>query len=231
MSERVTIITGGGGNIGSGLCAAFANAGATPIAIDLDPSAADSAHQIVCDLTDPEACLKAVEEVVREFGRVDTLVNVAQQMILDVPFIDLTDEHMRISFDSGPVATLRMMQLCYPHFKAQGGGAIINFGSGAGTQGRLLCGAYAAAKEAIRGLTKTAALEWGPDNIRVNVVCPFASRNLQHEGIRATLARVPMGRVGDPEKDIGPLVLYLASPDCYMTGRTLHVDGGVAMFR
>jgi NAD(P)-dependent dehydrogenase (short-subunit alcohol dehydrogenase family) len=231
MSEQVMIVTGGGGNIGSGLCAALTKAGARTIAVDLDPSAADAADQIACDLTDPKACRAAVDKVVQEYGGVDTLVNVAQNMVLDVPFIELTDQHMHISFDTGPIATLRMMQLCYPHFKARGGGAVINFASGAGTQGRPLAGAYAAAKEAIRGITKTAALEWGPDNIRVNAVCPLASRHPETDAFQALQQSVPLGRIGDPERDIAPLVLYLASPDCYMTGRTLHVDGGVAMWR
>jgi NAD(P)-dependent dehydrogenase (short-subunit alcohol dehydrogenase family) len=232
MSEQVTIVTGGGGNIGRGLCRALANAGALPIAVDLDPSAADAAaRQITSDLRDPGACAETVDEVVREFGRIDTLINAAQGIRIEIPLLRVTDDDMRFSFESGPIATLRMMQLCHPHLKARGGGAIINFASGVGTQGREGGGAYAAAKEAIRGLTKTAALEWGPDNIRVNAVCPLASGDPDAWWIADALPGVPLGRIGDPEKDIGTLILYLASPDCYMTGRTLQIDGGTGTWR
>ena len=232
MSEPIMIVTGGGGNIGSGLCRALAKAGAIPIAVDLDPSGTDAAaRRIKADLTDPKACAETVDEVIRDFGRIDTLVNAAQGIRIDIPFIDITDEDMRFSFESGPIATLRMMHLCYPHFKAQGGGAIINFASGVGTQGTVGGGAYAAAKEAIRGITKVAALEWGKDNVRINAVCPLASGDLNVGWVAAAVPGVPLGRVGDPEKDIAPLILYLASPDCYMTGRTLQIDGGVGTWR
>jgi NAD(P)-dependent dehydrogenase (short-subunit alcohol dehydrogenase family) len=232
MSEQVMIVTGGGGNIGTGLCRALARAGAIPIAVDLNPSEADSAaRQISADLTDPKACAETVREVVREFGGIDTLVNAAQGIRIEIPIMELTDEDMRFSFESGPIAMLRMMQLCYPHFKVRGGGAVINFASGVGTQGMPGGGAYAAAKEAIRGITKVAAMEWGKDNIRVNAVCPLASRDPDASWISDTLPQVPLGRIGDPEKDIGSLILYLASPDCYMTGRTLQIDGGTGTWR
>jgi NAD(P)-dependent dehydrogenase (short-subunit alcohol dehydrogenase family) len=232
MSEQITIVTGGGGNIGTGLCRALAKAGAIPIAVDLDPSAADAAvRRITCDVTDPKACATTVEEVVRDFGGVDTLINAAQGIRIEIPLLNVTDEDMRFSLESGPVATLRLMQLCYPHFKARGGGAVINFASGVGTQGRIGGGAYAAAKEAIRGITKVAALEWGKDNIRINAVCPVAENNPNAWWIPDSLPGIPLGRIGDPEKDIGALIIYLASPDCYMTGRTLQIDGGTGAWR
>ena len=232
MNGQVAIVTGGGGNIGRGVCRALAKAGASVVALDLDPSGADAAARaIACDVTDPAACASAVDEALRTFGGVDTLVNAAQQFRAGIPLVDLTDDDMRVSFDSGPNATLRMMQLCYPHMKARGGGAIINFASGVGTQGMVGAGAYAAAKEAIRGLTKVAALEWGRDNIRVNVICPVASGDPNARWVPGALAINPLGRIGDPEADIGAAVVYLAGAGSYVTGRTLHVDGGVGVFR
>jgi NAD(P)-dependent dehydrogenase (short-subunit alcohol dehydrogenase family) len=241
MASQVTIITGAGGNIGTGLCRAFAKAGAAAIAVDLDPSRADAAaRRIAADLTDPKACAQVVDEVTRDFGGIDTLVNAAQSIRFrrnlsdpdPIPTIETTDEDMRVSFETGPTATLRMMQLCYPHFKARGGGAIINFASGVGTEGTPGGAAYAAAKEAIRGLTKVAAVDWGKDNIRVNVVCPQAHSDPANAvWTAANLTLTPLRRIGDPEKDIGTLLLYLASPDCYMTGRTLHIDGGAGVWR
>jgi NAD(P)-dependent dehydrogenase (short-subunit alcohol dehydrogenase family) len=145
---------------------------------------------------------------------------------------DVTDDDMRRSFESGPTATLRMMRLCYPHMKAAGGGSVVNFSSGVGTGGMLAATAYAAAKEAIRGLTKVAALEWGPDNINVNVICPVATGDPDNAPwVPGALSINPMGRIGDPEADIGSAVVYLAGPGRYVTGRTLQVDGGVGCWR
>jgi NAD(P)-dependent dehydrogenase (short-subunit alcohol dehydrogenase family) len=232
LRGQVAILTGGGGDIGRGVCRAMAKAGATVVVLDRRPGGADAAARAVaCDVTDPAACESAVRDVVREFGGVDTLVNAAQRFRAGIPFAKLGDDDLRVSFESGPLATLRMMQLCYPHMKARGGGAIINFASGAGTQGLVGAGAYAAAKEAIRGLTKVAALEWGRENIRVNAICPVASGDPGAPWIPDALATNPMGRIGDPEKDIGAAVVYLAGPGSYVTGRTLHVDGGVGTWR
>ena len=229
---KVAIITGGGGNIGRGVCRAMARAGATVVALDLDPAGADAAaRRVACDVTDPAACERAVGEVVRDLGAVDTLVNAAQRFRAGIPITKLSEDDLRVSFESGPIATLRMMQLCHPHMKARGGGAIINFASGVGTQGMVGAGAYAAAKEAIRGLTKVAALEWGRENIRVNVICPVASGDPNAPWVADALAINPMGRIGDPEADIGAAVVYLAGPGSYVTGRTLHVDGGVGTWR
>src|SRR5207237_5465369 len=127
--------------------------------------------------TDAAACRAAVDAVVRDYRRIDTLVNLAQKWS-KLPLLEVTDEEMTTVWETGPAASLRMMQLCHPHMKAAGGGAIINCGSAAGTQGGVPGeGAYAAAKEAIRGLTKHAAVEWGRDGIRVNGLCRAATED------------------------------------------------------
>src|SRR4029077_2135076 len=117
--------------------------------------------------------------------------------------------------------------------KEQGGGAIVNCASVSGTQGGTPGeGAYAAAKEAIRGLTKHAAIEWAPDNINVNVICPLATHDPQRWSAHGNVAeRVPMGRLGHPETDVGSLVVYLAGPGRFMNGRPLFVDGGSGTYR
>jgi NAD(P)-dependent dehydrogenase (short-subunit alcohol dehydrogenase family) len=231
VGADIAIVTGGTGDLGRGICRALASAGATVVALDVETSRAEGVERVIkCDVTDPAACAAAVAEVVRDFGTVGTLVNLAQAWNKQ-PLMEVTDAEMRLVFETGPMATLRMMQLCYPHLKARGGGSIINCGSSAGTQGGVHGeGAYAAAKEAIRGLTKHAAVEWGPDNIRVNVICPVATHDPSRFPATA-VGRIPLGRIGDPETDIGSVVVFLAGPGTFITGRTLHIDGGVGMFR
>jgi NAD(P)-dependent dehydrogenase (short-subunit alcohol dehydrogenase family) len=234
VDGEIAIVTGGTGRIGRGVCRALTKSGMTVAALDLDISRADGAAcSIQCDVTDPAQCASAVTQVVSEFGGINTLVNMAQKILVDIELMDVTDEDMRVSFETGPIASLRMMQLCYPYIKARGGGAIVNFASEAGTAGIPGQAAYAAAKEAIRGITKVAALEWGPDNIRVNALCPIAwhTPNPEHPLFQEAIATSPLHRIGDPEDDIGPVVVFLAGPGRYITGRTLHVDGGHGAFR
>ena len=110
----------------------------------------------------------------------------------------------------------------------------MNFSSGAAIEGTVGLAAYAAAKSAVRGLSLSAANEWGSDQVRVNVVCPvamapsvplfFKNRPGDYE---ASLAKIPLGRYGDPETDIGGAVAFLVSDDAqYITGQTIMIDGG-----
>lgn len=104
---------------------------------------------------------------------------------------------------------------------------------------RRACGGYAAAKEGIRGLSKVAALEWGRDNIRVNVICPFAEsdgvkywKSFAPKEYEKAVGRVPMKRIGDVRTDVGALVAFLLGSDAtFITGQTIHVDGGIGCFR
>ena len=99
------------------------------------------------------------------------------QQIPTGPLDACTDDDMYAAWESGALAAFRLMQLCHPLMTARGGGAIVNLGSGAGTEGLAGLGAYAVAKEGIRALTKVAMLEWGADNIRVNTICPWAEND------------------------------------------------------
>ena len=111
----------------------------------------------------------------RAYRAIDILVNAADDPRVDVPFLELSEEHMLASWRTGLIGTLRFSQACVPHMRARGGGAIVNVASGAGLLAPPGMGAYSAAQEAIRSLTRTAAVELGPLGIRVNVICPVAS--------------------------------------------------------
>ena len=234
MADKFAVLTGGAGKMGAGICRALAKEGIESVVLDLDVSGAGNAvKEIVCDVTDQDACAAAIDEVVRDLGGVDVLVNLAQAYETTTPVIDLTADQLRRSYETGPIASLRMMQLCYPSMKARGGGAVVNIVSGAGTQGTPDQAAYGSAKEAIRGLTKAAALEWAKDNIRVIALAPFGgpAENLEkNTWLKQFVEQTPLGRYGDPETEIGHGIAFLAT-NTFITGRTLMMDGGIGTFR
>ena len=128
------------------------------------------------------------------------------------------------------------MQAAFPHLKARGG-AIINFGSKVGIYPSPGTGAYAATKEAIRGLSRVTAKEWGRYKIRVNVINPASLESgrgclsgCQPRGSKLHLSEIALGCFGDAVKDIGATALFLASDDArYVTGQTINADGGQVM--
>jgi NAD(P)-dependent dehydrogenase (short-subunit alcohol dehydrogenase family) len=128
------------------------------------------------------------------------------------------------------------MQAVFPYMRAQGYGRIVNVASAAGLMGAAGYGPYNAAKEAIRALTRTAAREWGRYGIIVNCYCPASVAHRRPPGDAPSHQKAvyeqmyrdhPLGRDGDAEDDIAPVVLFLLSEACrYMTGETLKIDGG-----
>jgi NAD(P)-dependent dehydrogenase (short-subunit alcohol dehydrogenase family) len=137
------------------------------------------------------------------------------------------------TFRTGALATLWAMQAVYPHMKGRGG-KIINFASAAGMTGDPGNTSYNIAKEAIRVITRTAAREWGPDGIQVNTVNPFLRTDAwenwekaRPEDVKKYAESVPLKRLGDPMKDGGPLMVFIASDaNSYMTGHDFNLDGG-----
>jgi NAD(P)-dependent dehydrogenase (short-subunit alcohol dehydrogenase family) len=249
LDGKIAIVTGAGQGIGWGVALALAKEGAGIIVVDIQgENATRNANKlkaigsralgISCDVSRHEQVEAVVAATVREFKTVNILVNAAQDMHGDKPLENWTDDDFTQSLGSGLWGTFYFMRACFPYMKEHGG-KIINFASSAGLQGDNGWAGYAAAKEGIRALTRVACHEWGKYKINVNVVCPMAQGKgweplvKDHPEIMQTvLAGIPLGRLGDPEKDIGRVVVFLASSDSdYITGHTIMADGGHTMLR
>lgn len=240
LTGKVIIVTGGAAGIGGAITSELTERGAFVVAVDLNEDAgkkkvASNPDQIAFlngDISKESLAKEAVALAISKFGKLTSLVNNAHAS-RQKPLLELTEADWALSMDTGLKGTLNFMKAAYSELK-KNNGAIVNFGSGAGLLGQKNQGSYAAAKEAIRGLSRVAANEWAGDGIRVNVVCPLAftegvkqwKENFpeQYEEI---VSKNPMQRFGDPQKDVAPIVAFLLSDDSqYMTGQTLMADGG-----
>lgn len=189
------------------------------------------------DISIKENCFKIVDEVVKKFGKLDILVNNAHAS-KQVMFMETTQEHFDLSFGTGFYPTFHFMQASYEHLKKTKG-KVINFASGSGLSGQVTQTSYAAAKEAIRAISRVATNEWGPEGINVNIISPIALtpgveawRESSPELYEKMLNGIPLRRPGDPEKDIGQVAVFLASDIAnYIQSQTIMVDGGSIMFR
>lgn len=243
LQGKVAIVTGGAGGIGQGVARALCKAGAKVLITDifeegLVKTKAALKEQgfdietVVCDGGDREQVRAAVQRAVDAYGKLDIVVNNAHAS-RQKPLAELTRADMDLSMNSGFWATFNFMQEAFPHLK-ETKGCVVNFGSAAAIRGDQTQAAYAAAKEAIRGLTRVAAKEWGPLGIRVNIVCPFALtpglekwRVAFPQEYQRVINSRSVRRVGDPETDIGSAIVFLCSEyAAYVTGQTLDVDGG-----
>ena len=245
LNGNVTIITGGGKGIGYGLAEAFAEEGSNLVITgrtearlikakhELEDRYGIEVLPIVADGADEEAIKSVVSQTVEKFGKINTLVNNAQVSKSGLSLLDHTREDFDLAIYSGLYATFFYMKECFPYLEKTHG-SVINFASGAGLFGKLGQASYAAAKEGIRGLSRVAASEWGPYEVRVNVVCPLAmTESLQQwkaeypELYEKTIHGIPLGHFADPKDDIGRVCVFLASEDAhFVTGETITLQGG-----
>ena len=250
---KTVVITGGGravlkdgrpGSIGYGTAIAFAREGADLVITGRNTAKLESAKEglerefgvavlpVQADVeagADNEATVQnVVDKAIGRFGRIDALVNNAQASASGVTLADHTMAQFDLAIYSGLYATFLYMQKCYPHLKRTRG-SVVNFASGAGLFGNYGQSSYAAAKEGIRGLSRAAATEWGPDGINVNIVCPLAwtaalegFQDSYPDAFKANVRMPPMGHYGDVESEIGRVVVQLCGQDFkFMSGETV----------
>lgn len=243
LQEKVAIITGGAGGIGGGMARAMAKEGAIVVIVDMNEelgkkteaelqAISSNSMFIQANLTDHANLHKIVDTVVEKYGKLNILVNCAQGSN-QATFANTTQADLDLAFNTGFYPTFYLMQAAYPLLKETKGN-IINFASGAGILGHETQASYAAAKEAIRGITRVASNEWCREGITINIISPIANSpgveawaKAQPEYYNAVLNKIPAGRFGDPDADIGPVAVFLASDESkYMSGQTFMVDGG-----
>lgn len=247
LQGKVGIITGSASGIGKGMALAMAKEGAHIVIVDVnEEKGKDTLAEVnqytegmlfIKDISKKESAHEIVADVVKRFGKLDILVNNAH-VSRQAPFMETTQELFDLSFGTGFYPTVHFMQAAYPELKKTKG-KVINFASGAGIDGQVTQTSYAAAKEAIRGVSRVAANEWGPEGINVNLISPIALtpgveqwRENAPELYEAMLNKIPLRRLGDPEQDIGRVAVFLASSDAdYITGQTFMVDGGSIKLR
>lgn len=249
LTGKTAIVTGAGQGVGQGIALALAAAGAAVVVAgrtlekvettaEAIRSRGGQALALACNVKDAGDLAAMIEQTVGRFGGLDILVNNAQEVPLG-KLQEVSDEAFVAGFESGPLASFRLMKLVQPHMAARGGGTIINLASSAGIRWDMTgYGAYAAVKQAVRALTRAGAAEFGPDKIRVLTVAPHAEspglkwwvENNPDEA-KAFFRTIPLGRIGQLEEDIGRAVVALCGDEMgYLTGATIPLDGGQANF-
>lgn len=249
LDGKVALITGGGSGIGRGAARKFVREGAAVVVAEIDEAAGDRARKelveelggraivLKTDIRDKQQVLDAVQAGIDGFGGVDILINNAFSLNPRLLLEHKTDEMLDDMLHQGLWASWWAMRAARPSMVARGGGSVVNFYSIEVQTAAWLDVDYVINKAAIYGLTRSAAHEWGRFNIRVNAIAPVATGRAFLEMAAAnpefaarSAARKPLGRTGDPEADIAPVLVFLASEmSRYVTGQLIHVDGGLHM--
>jgi NAD(P)-dependent dehydrogenase (short-subunit alcohol dehydrogenase family) len=245
LENRICIVTGGAGprSIGRAAASLFAEHGARVAILDLNQAGAEQSaaslggrggHKgFACDVTDRAQCGAVIDSIVREWGRLDALVNCAG-IAEPAVFTDIKAERYDAMLNVNLRGTFNICQAAMPHLIATGSGSIVNLASVAAQRGGGIFGGshYAAAKGGVISLTKALAREYGPKGIRANAICPsLVETDIHGDGLaedrrKQIVSAVPLGRVGKPS-DIAGVCLFLASDlSAYVTGAEIDVNGG-----
>lgn len=246
LSGKSALITGGGQGVGQGIALALANAGANVVVTGRTLAKCEKTAKLIeergsmalaiqCDVKSESELQNSLDKTIEAFGRLDILVNNAQEVARG-PLLSIEDAAFIGNFESGPLASFRLMKMAYPYLK-ETKGHVVNLCSSAMKRWDVgTYGVYAAVKAATQQITRAAANEWGPDGIRVNAIMPHAKspalkwwiENNPEEAAHFQ-ASIPMRRVGECEEDIGAFVALMCSDGArYLSGQTIGLDGGQA---
>lgn len=246
LKGKIAIVTGGAKGLGYGISRRMAAEGADLLITGRDGAATEKvaaeirdefgtgAAGMSADMGVKDDVLAMIDRAVAEFGGLDVLVNNASLLSDNVLLEHKSDEMLKRTLEIGVWGCWWAMRAALPHMKKRGGGSIINFHSIDAQTGAWLHADYNINKMGILGLTRSAAVEWGRFNIRCNSIAPtglgqvFAQLVETVPGfLEQATANNPLKRAGDPEKDIGPVVVFLASEmSRFVSGELINVDGG-----
>jgi 3alpha(or 20beta)-hydroxysteroid dehydrogenase len=234
LDESVIIVSGGSRGIGAQICRTLASEGAKVVVGDvLDDDGQSVAQEIGgtyvhLDVTDPDSWTAAVATATSTYGRLTGLVNNAGVVGFTPVGATSLEEWDRV-IAVNLTGVFLGMESATPALKANGGGVIVNLSSTAGMQGYSNLAAYVASKWGVRGLTKAAALDLGPSNIRVVSIHPGGIRTPMTAGLdEKAYSRQPIARIGEPE-EIAKLALFLIADATYSTGTEFIADGGATV--
>ena len=255
LKDKVAVVTGAGRGLGRAIALAFAREGASLVVNEIDSEAVQGVIKdietlgirvvpAIADLRRKHEAEKVIQSAIDNFGQLDILVNnagitrdLALYKITEQDWDDVLDICLKGAFFCTQAAANQMVALAKKE-KTEGNEPtarkIINLTSGSGIRGNPGQANYSSAKAGIIGLTKSNAKELARHNILVNALAPVAwtrmTLDMTDDLKKAFVARVPLGRLGDPEKDIAPAAVFLASDDAnYITGQVLVVSGGMDM--
>ena len=238
LAGRVAAVTGGTGGIGRAICARLRREGAAVVALDLAPPPENAGFDFIAmDVTSEEAVKKAIGEIDTRHGRIDILVNAAG-IEIEKTIEETTLEEWNRIFAINVTGMFLTSKYALPLMRKAGAGSIINFGSYDGFIADPGLAAYCATKGAVHALTRAMACDYGPENIRVNAICPgyidtpmlqsFFGDSGNVETLEQAIRDVhPMRRDGTPE-DVAGLVNWLAGDEArYASGQLWVLDGGL----
>ena len=242
FEDRVVLVTGAAGGFGRLLAGQLAARGARLALCDLDADGVEAVASALdapciagaCDVREERQVADFVAKSALEYGCIDIAINNAGIGTPMKSLVETTEEEMDLNFAVNAKGVFFGMKYEIPVMLEQGGGSILNVASMAGIAGAHKMTAYVAAKHAVVGMTKTAALEYARRNIRVNAVCPYFSptplvaKGIDPEVQAKVAAGAPMKRLGTPGEMVNAM-LHIVDPDnTYMTGQAIAVDGGVS---